>query len=208
MENNIDICADLITPRVARSLIPAFITAYGLATIAANDIDFLGGELKGQIMPHLRNWAIEYELNRRAHLGSIPFTGTFENNSRKNHRHLELRHGRFLLTISQTHRITDLPRDCVFRNEHCLNGQLVMEEFDSRVDTELKNIYAILTHGHGIDSPGYILCGIPSSDMKSWVQAVNLYDVVGKLEVVDKAPITEEVKLGYRETVKEKLFQG
>lgn len=199
----VDIRNDLITPSVALSLIPAFSAAYELATLAANDYNFLGGDLRAQILPHLRNWAVEYELKRRALSGSIPFAGSFESNSRNNHRHLELRNGVFLLTVSQTHRITELPRDCVFRNEHCINGQYVMDEFD--YDLSTKCIYAILTHGRGKDAPGYILCGIPSPDMKTWAQAVNLYDIVGNLEIIDSSPVTEEVKLGYRETIEEKI---
>lgn len=199
----IDIRDNLITPSVALSLIPAFSAAYELATLAANDYKFLGGDLKEQILPHLRNWAVEYELKRRALSGFIPFTGSFESNSRNNHRHLVLRNGIFLLTVSQTHRITELPRDCVFRNEYSINGQYIMDEFD--VDSSEKSVYAILTHGHGKDAPGYILCGIPSPDMKTWAQAVNLYDVVGNLEIVDSAPVTDEIKLGYRETIEEKI---
>lgn len=200
---NFDLKTDLITPRVAATLIPAFEAAYDLASFVANEHPFLSGELKEQIIPYLKNWAVEFELHRRTLTGAIPFIGSFENNSRNNHRHLELQMGRCLLTVSQTHREYELPRDCVFRNEHCLNGQMVLKEF--RTDIHSKTIYAILTHGRGLETPGFIMCGVPNPDMKSWAQAVNLYDVVGNLEVVDVAPVSDEVKLGFRESVARKI---
>ncbi|MCI6487729.1 MAG: hypothetical protein MSA25_06675 [Clostridiales bacterium] len=203
--NHFDLKSELITPAVALKLVPAFVSAYELAASAANEIEFLGGELRYQILPHLRNWAVEFELDRRARLGLIPFSSSFESNSRNNHRHLELRKGNVLLTISQTHHCIDLPRDCVFRNEHCENGQYCLEGFEEKVDTASKNIYAILTHGQGKSAPGFILCGVPAPDMKKWSQAVNLYDVVRNLELVDDAPVTEEIHLGYRESVKKNI---
>lgn len=203
--NHFDIRSDLITPAVALALIPAFTSAYELAASAANEVEFLGGELGDQIQPHLRNWAVEYELNRRAQLGLLPFSGSFECNSRNSHRHLELRRNDMLLTVSQTHRCYDLPRDCVFRNELSLNGQYCMDGFEEGIDNPEKSIYAILTHGNGKRSPGFILCGIPSPDMKRWSQAVNLFDIVGNIEIVDDAPVTEEIHLGYRETLKKEI---
>ena len=201
----VDLTAELITPAVASSLISAFMSAYEMAVSASDEIDFLGGDLREQIMPHLRNWAVEYEINRRALSGILPFTCNFENNSRNNHRHLELRRGDYLLTISQTHRFFDLPRDSVFRNEYCMNGQYCLEGFDESVDSSSKNIYAILTHGGGHTTPNFILCGIPAPDMRSWAQSVNLFNVAGTLEIVDSTPVTDEIQLGFRDSVKKRI---
>ena len=83
--------------------------------------------------------------------------------------------------------------------------QYCIEGFEKDVDSSSKNIYAILTHGQGKNAQGFILCGIPSPDMKKWSQAVNLFNVVGDIELVDDAPVTEEIHLGYRESVKKKI---
>lgn len=106
---------ELITPEVARAITSSVNTAYALADQVAKEYDFLGGELNNQIRPHLRNWAVEWELNRRATAHIIPFTSSFEENIRRNHRHLELRSNGYLLTVSQTHNALELPRECVFR---------------------------------------------------------------------------------------------
>ena len=203
--NHFDLKSNLITPSVALKLVPAFISAYELALSAANDIDFLGGDLRYQILPHLRNWAVEFELNRRSQLGLLPFSSSFESNSRNNHLHLELRKDNILLTVSQTHRFNDLPRECVFRNEYCEDGQYCMEGFEEDVDSTDKSIYAILTHGRGKTAPGFILCGIPSPDMKKWSQAVNVLDAVHNLDFIDDEPVTEEIHLGFRSSVKKSI---
>ncbi len=61
MAQNINLASEIITPRVAMALLPAFTSAYALAEEAAETFDFLGGSLKRQILPHLKNWAVEYE---------------------------------------------------------------------------------------------------------------------------------------------------
>lgn len=203
MTRNINLNADLITPNVAMSLIPVFTSAYGLAISAAESYDFLGGDLKQQILPHLKNWAVEQELHRRIKDGTIPFDGSFVWNSSKNHKHLELQKDGFILTVSQTQSLQSVPRDCVFRNSHCLDGQLAMAGFQD--DNNPNHIYAILTHGRGTYSPSYILCGIPSPDMRSWAQHLNLFEVVHGMRVLDPSPVTEEIKLAFRDEMEESI---
>ncbi len=200
----VDLRADLITPHVAATLVPAFVAGYDMAAEAAETFDFLSGSLRPLALPHLRNWAVEHELYRRAKAGLIPFTGRFVSNSRNNHVHLELEYSGFILTVSQTHRMTDLPRECVFRNDHNLDGQLFLSDLNLEEERPT-NTYAILTHGHNSMTPKHILCGIPSSDMKSWVQQVNLHEIAGEFSIVDPAPIDEEIKLDYRNSIKKRL---
>lgn len=203
MKRNIDICSDLITPSIALSLIPAFKSAYGMASFAAETIDFLGGGLGEQIMPHLKNWAVEYELHRRSVEGIIPFECSIVPNSRKNHRHIELRRNGFVLTVSQTHGIHSMPRECVFRNDHNLDGQIALEGFCSNSTEYDKEIYAILTHGQGTSAPAFILCGIPNKGMTLWAQHINLYSVISGISIVDKLPVTDDIKLDFRDKAKE-----
>lgn len=204
MKRDINLRTDLVTPSVAMTLIPAFIASYGMATFAADTVDFLGGwEIREQILPHLKNWAVEYELQRRAREGIIPFECTIVPNVRKNHRHVELRKDGFVLTVSQTHSIRAMPRDCVFRNDHCMDGQIALAGFESGDSDASKEIYAILTHGNGTAAPSFVLCGIPNPDMTSWAQHVNLFDVAKGMSVVDPSPVDDEILLDYRIKVKE-----
>lgn len=204
MKDDVDLCADLITPRIAVSLIPAFTSAYSMATSTAESIDFLGGwEFRDLIIPHLKNWAVEYELHRRAKEGILPFECSLAPNSRNNHLHVELRRDGFVLTISQTHRQGQIPRECVFRNDHCMDGQIALEEFAASHTPSGKEVYAIITHGCGLDSPSFILCGIPDPEMRFWAQHVNLFEVVRDLSIVDESPVTQEIQLDYRAKVRE-----
>lgn len=204
MKKEVNIDSDLITPKVAMSLIPAFTAAYDMALYAADTIDFLGwAELRNQFLPHLKNWAVEYELQRRAKEGIIPFDCSVVPNSRKNHQHIELHANGFILTVSQTHNIYSMPRDCVFRNDHCMDGQLALEGFEPE-EVYSGNIYAILTHGRGLTAPSYILCGIPMPNMKSWAQSVNLFDLVKGMTLVDNSPVDDDIKLDYRNKAKER----
>lgn len=155
-------------------------------------------------MPNLRNWAVEYELHRRSKEGILPFESKFVFNSRHNHQHLELKYDGFILTVSQTHFLTDLPRECIFRNEHCLDGQMAISGFDPDVDDDEKNIYAILTHGHASSTPNFLLCGIPSPDMKSWAQCVNLLEYTKGFQIIDPSPATDEIVLDFRRSVEER----
>lgn len=205
MKKEINIRSDLITPRVALSFISAFKSAYGMASFAADSVDFLGGELKAQIMPHLKNWAVEFELQRRCIEGIIPFECTFEANSRRNHKHIELRSNGFVLTVSQTHSINAIPRECVFRNDHNWDGQMALSGFDSDSSSAAKDVYAILTHGQGFLTPAFILCGIPNSDMTSWAQHENLFSLVAGMSAVDESPATEDIKLDFRDKAQAKV---
>lgn len=202
MNKDINIRTDLITPNVAASIIPAFAASYGMAAFVADTVDFLGWEFREQILPHLKNWAVEYELHRRAKQGILPFECFIVPNARKNHNHIELRKNGFILTVSQTHSIKSMPRDCIFRNDHCMDGQIALAGFESR-NSEKKSVYAILTHGCGISAPKYILCGIPNPNMSSWAQHVNLYELVNGLSVEDTSPVDDDIKLDYRDKVKE-----
>lgn len=203
MKKTIDICSDLITPRIALSLIPAFKAAYGMASFAADSVDFLGGALREQIMPHLKNWAVEYELHRRSVEGIIPFDCSTVPNVRKNHRHIELRKNGFVLTVSQTHTLYSLPRECVFRNDRNLDGQIALGGFETDSGEAGGEIYAILTHGQGSSAPAYIVCGIPNPNMTAWAQHVNLYNVIRDITLLDETPVTDEIKLDFRDKVRE-----
>lgn len=202
MKKDINLSTDLITPNVAMSLIPAFSASYGMAAFVADTVDFLGWELREQILPHLKNWAVEYELQRRAKEGIIPFTCSLVPNSRKNHRHIELRKNGFVITVSQTHSINAMPRDCVFRNDYCMDGQIALSGFGSGEPDASKEVYAILTHGCGATVPSFILCGIPASNMSLWAQHVNLFEVVKNMTIIDTSPVDDDIKLDYREKVK------
>lgn len=202
MKRNIDICSDLMTPRIALSLVPAFKAAYGMASFAADTIDFLGGALREQIIPHLKNWAVEYELHRRSIEGIIPFDCTIVQNSRKNHRHIELHRDGFVLTVSQTHTLYSLPRECVFRNDHNLDGQIALEGFDADAGESSGEIYAILTHGQGSFAPAFIACGIPNPNMTAWAQHVNLYNIIHGITLLDESPVTDDIKLDFRNKAK------
>ncbi|MEA4954365.1 MAG: hypothetical protein VB096_02455 [Pseudoflavonifractor sp.] len=208
MKRNIDICSDLITPRVALSLIPAFKSAYGMAAYTADTIDFLGGELKEQILPHLKNWAVEYELHRRCAEGIIPFDSSFALNSRKNHRHLELRRDGFVLTVSQTPHIHSMPRECIFRNDHNLDGQLIMEGCGLDDLEGNGDVYAILTHGQGSATPGFVLCGIPNVNMTYWSQHVNLLSAVRDIAIVDESPVNDDIQLDFRDVAKSRIKEA
>lgn len=208
MKRNIDIRSDLITPRIALSLIPAFKSAYGMAAYTADTIDFLGGELRDQIMPHLKNWAVEYELHRRCVEGIIPFASSYVQNSRKNHQHIELRKDGFVLTVSQTHRIHSIPRECVFRNDYNLDGQLVMDGCGFEDPEVAGDVYAILTHGQGVATPGFVLCGIPNTNMTFWTQHVNLFNAIRGINIVDDSPVNEDIKLDFRDAVKRRAKEA
>lgn len=203
MVKNVDIEKDIITPSVAMVLLPAFTAAYALAKEAADTFDFLGGALGRQILPHLKNWAVEYELDRRAREGMLPFESCFVPNSRMNHKHLELRQGNFVLTVSQTPHVWSLPRDCVFRNDYCLNGQIAMEGFEPAFSAE-KNIYGILTHGYGSALPSFVCCGIPTPDMGAWAQQVDLNSVVRGLTIVDSEPVDDEIVLDFKNALRDR----
>lgn len=200
MKKDVDLCADLITPSIAVSLIPAFVSAYDMAASAADSTEFLGGPLRKQIIPHLKNWAVDYELHRRAKEGIIPFECSFVFNSRKNHEHIELRKDGFVLTVSQTHTFQSMPRESIFRNDYCIDGQIALAEFEP--EDSSKEVYAILTHGWNSASPNFLFCGIPNHNMTCWAQHANLYDIAGGLNIVDESPVTEEIKLDYKEKVK------
>lgn len=202
MKKLVNICTDLITAEVALQLIPAFTAAYGMAISAIDSVDFLGGIFRKQNLPHLTNWAVEYELQRRANEGIIPFSCSIVSNRSGNHVHTELHKDGFLLTASQTHRIYEIPRDCVFRNEHSWDGQIAMEGFEDDDPCSDKEIYAVLTHGWGNGGLAYVFCGIPSPQMSEWVQGVNLFDVAKGMSVIDETPVDEDIKLDFREKVK------
>lgn len=205
MKRHIDIRSDLITPRVAMSLLPVFTASYNMATFASDTIDFCGGELRDQILPHLKNWAVEYELHRRSTEGIIPFTSSMVYNSKKNHKHLELRRNGFVLTVSQTHTIKSMPRDCVFRNDHCTDGQLALKGFGLLdEEAEEKEIYAILTHGWASESPSFVLCGIPNPGLTAWDQHVDLISMIRDIHIIDTSPVTEDIKLDFRDSIKER----
>ena len=203
MKKEVNLRTDLLTPSITMSLLPAFISSYGMATFVADTVDFLNWEIREQILPHLKNWAVEYELQRRAKEGIIPFDCSIVPNSIKNHRHIELRKNGFVLTVSQTHSIREMPRDCVFRNDHCMDGQIALSGFESGDSEITKEIYAILTHGKGLMAPSFVLCGIPNRDMTSWDQHVNLFDIVKGISVSDPSPVDNDIMLDYRVKVKE-----
>lgn len=204
MEKSILIEEELITPRVAMAIIPAFTSAYALAKEAAETFDFLGGPLSRQILPHLKNWAVEYELDRRCREGILPFESCFVHNSRMNHKHLELRQGDFVLTVSQTPNVWAMPRDCIFRNDHCLNGQVALVGFEPEFNNE-SQVYGILTHGYAASLPSFVCCGIPAPDMRSWAQQVDLHKVVKHLAVVDEVPrVEEEIVLGFKNALQDR----
>ena len=203
MAKNIDIEKEIITPSVAIALLPAFTSAYALAKEAVDSFDFLGGPLKRQIFPHLKNWAVEYELDRRAREGSLPFESCFVPNSRMNHKHLELRQGNYVLTVSQTPNVWSMPRDCVFRNDYCLNGQIALDGFEPEFDEE-NSVYCILTHGYGSPLPSFVCCGIPTPNMKAWAQQVDLHNVIRGLSIIESAPVDEEIVLDFKKALRDR----
>ncbi len=152
----------------------------------------------------LKNWAIEYELDRRAREGLIPFESSFVPNSRKNHNHLELRKGNFVLTVSQTPNALSVPRECVFRNDYCYDGQLAIEGFGQEA-SEGKCVYGILTHGYGTALPSFVCCGIPTPDMQAWAQQIDLNGIVRGMKIVDESPADKEIKLDYKNAIRDRL---
>ena len=207
MTNSCDLLTNLITPQVAMSLVPAFMSAYSMADDASKSIDFLGGELRTQIAPHLKNWALEFEIKRRAEKGLIPFHCEFVTNKSRNHSHVELLSGNWRLTVSQVCRPLDIPRESIFRNKHSLDGQLYfsasgIEEYD--VSCENGRIYAILTHGWQTAIPAFINCGIPSSDMKSWVQHLDMLELLRDMATEDPLPPNDDIILEFNNHIDEK----
>lgn len=201
MENHIELLPKLITPNIAVALIPAFTAAYEMAFEAATNIDFLAWDLRPQILPHLKNWAVEFELKRRAEQGKIPFQCEVVQNKRKNHRHIELINKNLIITVSQVSRPTELPRESIFRNQYSIDGQTVLEPFYSADSLpEETPIYAILTHGWQTQAPAFISCGIPAPDMACWTQYLDIFEMVRNLSLVDASPITQDIKLEFRES--------
>lgn len=197
MKREFDVAEDLITPRIATQLIPAFNAAYEMAFHAADSVDFLGGVFRGQTLPHLINYAVDYELRRRAEAGIIPFECSVIPNSRRNHLHIELRRNGTLLTVSQTHNQLELPRNCEYRNSYCMDGQYALEGFDDGLRSSNKEVYAILTHVRGNRAPQYLMCGIPTPDMTAWAQLVDLFNVSKGLHIVDESPISNDIQLSF-----------
>ena len=204
MRNNIELLPSLITPRVALALIPAFTSAYAMAIEVADAIDFLRGDLRSQIIPHLKNWAVEFELKRRSDEGSIPFWCNVTMNERKNHKHIELHTDKWILTVSQVHTPMYLPREALYRNELNLDGQIALEGFDSEDSTD-GEIYAILTHGWQTNNPAFINCGILSPNGTCWVQQMDVLNAAQRMTVLDVSPVTENIKLEFREQAIEKI---
>lgn len=199
MAQNFDLRSDLITPRTALSLVAAFTAAYEMAVYTVDTIDFLK-EYRDQALPHIKNWAVESELHRRSKEGVIPFEATMHFNSRHNHKHLELRKNEVTLTVSQTQAIKMPPRECCFRNAHCLEGQTVLPGFDDLESEPCDKIYAILTHGWGTVKPAFIVCGIPNHNMTAWIQSINLLQLVGNA-IIDESPITNDIVLDFKDKV-------
>lgn len=149
MKNCSDLLSTLITPQVALTLVPAFTSAYSMAVDTSNSVDFLGGELRTQILPYLKNWALDFEIKRRSEKGLIPFQCKFVFNKAKNHSHIELKNSDWHLTVSQVCRPADIPRESIFRNKYSFDGQMSFPAFglEEDIDRSRGKIYAILTHG-------------------------------------------------------------
>lgn len=198
-----DYLLQLIPASAALQLVPAVVSAYSLAKDVTNDLDLFAGPLGMQAYPHIRNLAVDFQLQRLSQSGILPMECAIRQNVKHSHFHLELHKPGVIMTVSHVHRETALPRKAHFRNKLCMDGQISMGGWEQESDYD-RDTYVILTHGgHGF-TPTFVCCGIPDADMKSWAQLRNLMREMPKL-TISPPEIDEEIKIEFRDNVLQKI---
>lgn len=153
------------------------------------------------ILPHLINLGVEFEIFRNIKIGNLNFDYRFVYNSAKNHQHLEIKTGNSIATISQVNDRNELPRKAKFRNNHRLNNRLSL--FDPKViklNNDNDQFYSLITHGRNNFHPLFINLGVPSP-YKGWIFKENLFIYTSSENETEEE--SEELLVSFKEHIKE-----
>lgn len=162
----------------------------------------LGNDHKGNIV----RLAVDYSLYKACKHNLLDFEAKIELNARKNCRHIELVNNQAVITTNRTDYYNQIPRDAIFRNQHADNNQMSLFENSLDNNKENGNVYACITHGSvNNDNPEFITFGIPSNDMKSWIDSRNIMNDI-HLKTTNKLEPEfdiEEIDLEFKNFVNE-----
>jgi hypothetical protein len=168
---------------VAKSVSPVWLAeiyrriqlCYAEADAHVANYTLLGEPERRNLLPHLRRGLVEADARKWAI--ECGLHATIENTVPDGHQFTLIKTGNLCLTISKTATSCSLPDLCVFRKQHSLiNDMLMQQEMFPVTSVPTKDdelIYAILTHGPAYNGKDldFVYLGFPNSDMTAWAEA-------------------------------------
>lgn len=158
-----------------RPLLPsAMRRAYAAAGRVIEKVSFLNTPAGKLHRGDLIALAAEYEIERLAKAGVLPFDPTWEPYARPTGVHLVLRTARAKLTISQVEDGTRKPRDAVFRENYGMANKPYLFDFmneEMRASEEARHLLLL----HGYQALDFVYLAVPHAQNKRHIaQSLNL----------------------------------
>ena len=166
-------------PGLRSRFVQSVFRAYRMADALLGDVQWLdwpiGKDLKGQ----LRRVAVDFELKKLVESGGLSSRISYRisPNVAENCHHLVLIGTNSILTSSFVHSANKLPRPAEFRSNYGISNQYYWDFDDEYSTISMDQVpYFLLTHGPIGVEPQFIMLGMPTSDLKAWIDGsrVNL----------------------------------
>jgi len=187
--------------------VPAVKRAYSLVNELAQQNDFLNWKVGRDVLPYLRNAAVEFEFKRLIDNGLLDLRYKVAMNRRRNCHHIEIITDKCIMTISQVQSKYSVPRKAEFRSNLSFSNQLSLFSItDFFPDSFYEDkYYAILTHGCGNNQnsrmPEFISLGLPCPDVKQWAEIIDLTAEPHAVDVPEEVIAGDDLVLKFKEHI-------
>ena len=163
---------NLLTFKERRKLIAPISRAYTMAETILEIDNLKDQPIIKNIASMFKHTLVEYELKKVIDSGLIDGVRCeYSNNRKHTHPFLELIGDNFKITINHVRKSSIIPTNTYYRNSMALTNQTTL--FDNELD-KTEQLYGIITHGHIGPRPEFICFGIPSYNMRSWEDQINM----------------------------------
>lgn len=190
--NGINFLKDEFPIRERTQFVPAVRRAYSLIKEISQQNDFLNWKVGRDLLPYLRNAAVEFEFKRLIDKGALNYKYRISMNQRRNCNHLEIISPNCVLTISHVPRKIAVPRKALFRSNLSFINQMSIFSILGLQDDDIceDKYYAIMTHGgstRSLSVPEFVNLGLPCTDVKEWAEILDLTSEPYVIEIPEEA---------------------
>lgn len=187
--------SQFIQPNLWKVLVGAVIFGYRIV----NTMDLaIFGEFSRELQALGYHCAVQSALQLAVARGNLPGNAEVKPNSSLSAVHLEWNFNDVILSVSQVHHYSELPRRAEFRNRlgRYNLGRSPYRQLDLFGNTPAQALnnhcYFLLTHGHQGDSPSFIGLGVPDESVQTWYALIDLLQLVSATELPSFSEIPSE----------------
>lgn len=187
-------------------LVPAVKRAYSLINELVQQNDFLNWKVGSDILPYLRNAAVEFEFKRLIDKKLLNLKYRIAMNTRRNCHHIEVITNQCIMTISQVPSKTSIPRKAIFRSNLSFSNQLSLLSIPGFYpEKEEDKYYVILTHGcedsQNSKTPEFVTLGLPYPNVLRWAETIDLIAEPHIVDTAEEVIDTEGLVLEFKEHI-------